>query len=97
MSQILNDQIERWANDMSSLLTSPFDFLNFFGVNQISETDARANENVMSRISEFVLFVGGLDQVLKRVSIDSLKINDTQHVALREGKVLVIIIVITNE
>jgi len=69
LSQILGDQIERWCNAMTPLLESPYDFLNFFGINQLSEDDGQANDVVMSRITEFVLFVSGLVQILKRVAI----------------------------
>jgi uncharacterized protein YqgQ len=83
LTQILNDQVERWANDMTALLTSPYDFLNFFGVNQISETDFQANKIVMDRITEFVLFVAGLVQIMKRAALPTSK-NPNCDI-LREG------------
>jgi hypothetical protein len=83
LSQILNDQVERWSNDMSPLLTSPYDFLNFFGVNQISETDFQVNKIVMERITEFVLFVCGLVQIMKRAALPTSK-NPNRDI-LREG------------
>jgi len=76
LAQILNDQVERWCTDMAPLLESPYNFLNFFGINQLSETDIQGNEAVLTRIDEFVLFVLGLVQTMKRVAIPTPKTSD---------------------
>jgi hypothetical protein len=49
----LKNEIEIWKTKICQVLKSPFEFLNFFGINQIFENDENSNSLVTKRISEF--------------------------------------------